>query len=169
MDVLFVGTNPGIKSARIGHYFAGTSNMFWRLLYESKLTEERLRTEFDFKITNYGYGLTDVVKRPTRSTSELRKDDGRGSRKRLDGIVEENSPKVVAFVGKAGFRYYLGDNTIELQYGKQNLEINKSNVYLLPSTSGQSFADTKYHEKLHWYRTLKRYVNRFLNYSQITS
>ncbi len=72
--------------------------------------------------------------------------------------------KVVAFVGKAGFRYYVDDNTIELQYGKQNLEINKSNVYLLPFTSGQSFADTKYHKKLHWYRTLKRYVNRFLNY-----
>ena len=45
--------------------------------------------------------------------------------------------KVVAFVGKAGFRYYVDDNTIELQYGKQNLEINKSNVYLLPFTSGQ--------------------------------
>ncbi len=51
--------------------------------------------------------------------------------------------KVAAFVGKAGFRYYVDDNTIELQYGKQNLEINKSNVYLLPSTSGQSFAATQ--------------------------
>ena len=30
--------------------------------------------------------------------------------------------KVIAFVGKAGFRYYVDDNTIELQYGKQNLD-----------------------------------------------
>ena len=76
MKAVFVGTNPGTKSARIGHYFAGTSNMFWKLLYESNLTEERLRTELDRRLVAYGYGLTDVVKRPTRSTSELRKDDG---------------------------------------------------------------------------------------------
>jgi len=30
--------------------------------------------------------------------------------------------KVIAFVGKAGFRYYVDDNTMELQYGKQNLD-----------------------------------------------
>ena len=68
MRVLFVGTNPGVKSARIGHYFAGTSNMFWKILHESRLTEERLTTQLDRKLINYDYGLTDVVKRPTRYT-----------------------------------------------------------------------------------------------------
>ncbi len=57
IKVLFVGTNPGAKSARIGHYFAGASNMFWKLLFESKLTHERLTTELDYKVIDYGYGL----------------------------------------------------------------------------------------------------------------
>ena len=157
-QILFVGTNPGTKSARIGHYFAGTSNMFWKLLYEAKLTDERLTTELDFKLRDYGYGLTDVIKRPTRSTTELRKMDAKGAKKRLDSIIEENYPKIVAFIGKAGFRYYLNEGIIPLRYGLQKREVVESKLYLLPSTSGQSFADTKYSEKLHWYRRLRNCI-----------
>ncbi len=161
LQVLFVGTNPGAKSARIGHYFAGASNMFWKLLHESKLTHERLTTELDFKVRDYGYGLTDVIKRPTRSTTELRKMDANGAKKRLDSVIEENYPKTVAFIGKAGFRYYLNEGIMPLRYGIQKLEIAESNVYLLPSTSGASFADTKYSEKLHWYKRLKKKIQIF--------
>ena len=162
MKVVFVGTNPGAKSARIGHYFAGSSNMFWKILYESSLTEERLTTKTDRKLIAYGYGLTDVIKRPTRSTSELRRYDGNGVKNRLDSIIEKNKPGIVAFVGKTGFRYYLDDNNRPVKYGIQKFKIARSYVYLLPSTSGQSFADTSYKEKLFWYKKLKNYVMNFL-------
>ena len=102
LDVLFVGTNPGAKSARIGHYFAGASNMFWRLMHEAGFTGERLTTEADRRMLDYGYGLTDVVKRPTRSTADLRGADGRGARRRLDAVIARHGPGTVAFVGKAG-------------------------------------------------------------------
>lgn len=160
LEILFVGTNPGEKSARIGHYFAGTSNMFWKLLYESKLTEERLTTDLDYKIRKYGYGLTDVIKRPTRSTTELRKMDAKNSKKRLDNLIHDNYPKFVAFIGKAGLRYYLGNDTLPVKYGLQDFTISKSNVYLLPSTSGASFADTKYNEKLSWYTKFREDVQK---------
>jgi TDG/mug DNA glycosylase family protein len=151
LKILFVGTNPGAKSARISHYFAGASNMFWKLLHESGLTEERLTTEFDYKVRNYGYGLTDVIKRPTHSTTELRKQDANGTRRRLDELIHDNYPKFVAFIGKAGLRYYLSNNTMPVRYGLQHFMISNSYVYLLPSTSGASFADTNYNEKLFWY------------------
>ena len=152
--MLFVGTNPGAKSARIGHYFAGASNMFWRLMHESGLTGERPTTETDHRMLDYGYGLTDVVKRPTRSTSDLTWQDGAGARRRLDGIIAGHEPGTVAFIGKAGYRYYLGNRTIALRYGTQR-PIHGSRAYLLPSTSGASFADTKYSEKMYWYKWLK--------------
>ena len=155
MQILFVGTNPGARSARIGHYFAGASNMFWKLLYESRLTAERLCTELDYRVQEYGYGLTDVIKRPTRSTSDLNRNDSVNSSRRLESIIQENKPKIVAFVGKTGFRHYLCEYEKNLIYGKQNFEIDESSVYLMPSTSGQSFADTKYHEKLFWYKHLR--------------
>ncbi len=159
MKVVFVGTNPGTKSARIGHYFAGNSNMFWKLLYESNLTKERLTTEQDNKLITYGHGLTDVIKRPTRSTSELRRDDGNGARDRLNSIIEKNRPSIVAFVGKTGFRYYLDYKGKSIKYGMQKFKIAESSVYLLPSTSGQSFADTSYKEKLFWYKKLKKIIS----------
>ena len=159
LKIVFVGTNPGAKSAKIGHYFAGKSNMFWKLLFESKLTSKRLTTETDDELLNYEYGLTDVIKRPTRSTSELRSIDGAGARKRLERVIEKHTPNIVAFVGKTGFRYYLCDKECTLFYGKQKFTIKKSIVYLLPSTSGQSFADTTYKEKLFWYKKLFKYSN----------
>jgi len=164
MRVVFVGTNPGEKSARIGHYFAGATNMFWKLLHESNLTGERLTTELDRKLVRYGYGLTDVVKRPTRSTTELRRSDGNGSKNRLDGIIEKNEPHIVAFVGKAGYRFYLDENYKKVKYGSQKFKIGRSSVYLLPSTSGQSYADTSYQEKLYWYKKLRKYVNNIPNH-----
>lgn len=154
MSILFVGTNPGEKSARIGHYFAGKSNMFWKLLYESGLTPERLYTETDHKIREYGYGLTDVIKRPTRSTSDLGMGDSAGSDSRLDAIISEYRPGMVAFVGKTGFRHYTGEHQKPLEYGRQMM-IGGSEAFLMPSTSGQSYADTKYDEKLYWYRHLR--------------
>ena len=118
LKILFIGTNPGLKSVRIGHYFAGHNNMFWKLLYESKLTEERFTTELDFKLLDYEYGLTDVVKRPTRSTTELKKIDATGARKRLEAIIVKNTPRIVAFIGKTGFRYSTHLKT--LQYIKND-------------------------------------------------
>ncbi len=162
LEAIFVGTNPGAKSARIGHYFAGTTNMFWKLLHDSRLIDKKLTTQLDRKLIQYGYGLTDVVKRPTRSTSELKKSDGNGARLRLDSLIEKNQPKIVAFVGKAGFRYYLDENGKPVNYGIQKIRISKSYVYLLPSTSGQSYADTKYPEKLFWYRKFRQYIRNLL-------
>lgn len=165
LKALFVGTNPGAKSARIGHYFAGASNMFWKLLYESKLTEERLTTKQDRKVLEYGYGLTDVIKRPTRSTSDLCKNDSKNSYNRLNNIIKENVPKLVVFVGKTGFRHYIDDYEKDLKYGSQKFEIYLSNVYLMPSTSGQSYADTKYDEKLFWYKHLRKRISKINNVS----
>jgi TDG/mug DNA glycosylase family protein len=39
--VLFVGINPGIRSSLTGHHFAGFSNRFWTLLFESRLVPRR--------------------------------------------------------------------------------------------------------------------------------
>jgi len=134
--------------------------MFWKLLYESKLTKECLATELDYKVLEYGYGLTDVIKRPTRSTSDLNKMDSIKSNTRLDNIIEMNNPKTVVFVGKTGFRHYLDEYDMNLKYGRQKFEIYNSKVYLMPSTSGQSYADTKYHEKLFWFKHLRNCVSK---------
>ena len=45
LRVLFVGINPGLRSAAIGHHFAGYSNRYWKLQYQEMLAAFRgLRT-----------------------------------------------------------------------------------------------------------------------------
>nr|OQO19753.1 hypothetical protein B0A51_11824 [Rachicladosporium sp. CCFEE 5018] len=44
---IFVGTNPGIRTAEAGHAYAHPSNMFWKLLHSSGCTPVRLKPEQD--------------------------------------------------------------------------------------------------------------------------
>src|SRR5262245_25120188 len=73
--VLFVGINPGVRSAITGHHFAGYSNRFWKLLHESGLTPERLTYEKDVLLPSWKLGITNLIARPTPGISDLRPDE----------------------------------------------------------------------------------------------
>ena len=73
MRLLFVGYNPSIRSARIGHYYAGRNNAFWRLLSQSGLVLRPMSFSEDGELPALGIGITDLVKRPTRPAAALAK------------------------------------------------------------------------------------------------
>src|SRR6266571_3723637 len=73
--VLFVGINPGMRSATSGHHFAGYSNRFWKLLYESGLLPERIGAEDDGRLPDWGYGITNLVPRPTPGIDTLTREE----------------------------------------------------------------------------------------------
>jgi TDG/mug DNA glycosylase family protein len=61
--VLFVGINPGVRSAAIGHHFAGYSNRLWKLLYAASLVPEPIGTEDDYRLPEWGFGITNLIPR----------------------------------------------------------------------------------------------------------
>ena len=69
--VLFVGINPGIRSAETGHHFAGYSNRFWKLLFESKLVPEPIDWRADGRLPEWGFGITNLVARETPGIDTL--------------------------------------------------------------------------------------------------
>src|SRR3954468_6378663 len=73
--VLFVGINPGVRSALTGHHFAGYSNRFWNLLFEAGLVPERIRAEDDRRMPEWGYGITNLVARPSPGIDTLTPDE----------------------------------------------------------------------------------------------
>src|ERR1700687_5729284 len=73
--VLFVGINPGVRSAAIGHHFAGYSNRFWKLLYESHLVPEAVGPQDDERLPEWGYGMTNLIPRMTPGIDTLRPDE----------------------------------------------------------------------------------------------
>src|SRR5690349_19843748 len=69
--VLFVGINPGVRSALTGHHFAGFSNHFWKLLYESRLVPEPITYEDDDRLAEFHYGITNICARATTGIDTL--------------------------------------------------------------------------------------------------
>ena len=71
LDVIFVGAAPSRSSADIGHYYAGPTNKFWRLLSQAGFTPRLLRSEEDAEVLRYGVGLTGIYKHLSTSANHL--------------------------------------------------------------------------------------------------
>lgn len=161
---LFVGVNPGIRSATIGHYFAGHSNYFWKLLYASGIWPSPLKTDDDDQIVLKGFGLTDVAKRPTPGIAGLRKNDYSASRERIRAIAGRYQPYTIVFVSKQAVRAFRGDPKYVVKYGLQTWKIEESDVFVVPSTSGASLADTSYGEKLKVFEALREHISSYYSF-----
>jgi TDG/mug DNA glycosylase family protein len=155
---LFMGLGPGLESARKGRYFPGKSNYFWKLLKHSKLCPSATDSEHDDEILQFGFGLADVIERPTEGSVLATKFEFMNSKERVRKIVQTHKPKIVAFVGLKAYRTYLRDESASLEYGEQRHLIEGARVWVLPSTSGASVAVTSYSEKIEWFEKLAEAV-----------
>ena len=150
LDVVFVGINPGLKSARVGHYYAGPGNLFWRCLHESGLTPVRLQPEEDRRVLEFGIGITDCVPRPSRTASEVRRGEFRGAAPALREKLELYRPRVVCFNGLMGYRSTIDP---EGQLGLQAATLAGAKVFVVPSTSAANAGFTR-EERLDWFHRL---------------
>lgn len=149
MKLLIVGINPGERSAKVGHYYAGRGNLFWPLLYESGIVPEPLEHEDDQRLLQFGIGLTDLVKRPTRGVEDIKREEFAEGRVLLGQKLEEFQPRVIAFNGKMGYEKFSGRPAT---HGLQKEKIYGAQVFVLPSTSGQNAKEKA--AKLRYFREL---------------
>src|SRR5271170_5430173 len=135
MRLVIVGSNPGERSARVGHYYAGRGNQFWPLMFESGVMPELLSYNDDKRLVEFGIGLTDLVKRPTRGMDELERQEFAEGRVLLAQKLEEMKPRVVAFHGKMVYEKFAGR---PCKLGLQKEKLYGAQVFVLPSTSAQN-------------------------------
>ena len=154
--VLFVGINPGIRSALTGHHFAGFSNRFWPLLYESGLVPERLTFEHDDRLPEFGFGITNIVPRPTPGIDTLTPAEFAAGRLRLTRKIKRYRPGIVAMVGVTVFRSMFPERKGPVVLGLQSQRIGETAVFVLPNPSGRN-ANFTYAEMLKAFRALKRH------------
>lgn len=154
IHVLFVGINPGVRSALTGHHFAGYSNRFWKLLHESGLVPERLRPEDDVRLPEWGYGITNLVPRPTAGIDTLRADEYAAGLRTLRRKVRRWQPRIVAFVGVTLFRFVFGRRDA-LPLGPQPEAFEKARTFVLPNPSGRN-ANYSYAEMLRAFIALRQ-------------
>lgn len=106
LRILFVGVNPGKKSAAVGHNFAGPGNHFWRLLYDAGLTPVEYRPDEEAKLLEHGLGITNVVSRASRSEADLNWEELSEGGRALREKVAVLRPRIVALLGKNVYRAY---------------------------------------------------------------
>ena len=154
--MLFVGINPGVRSALTGHHFAGFSNRFWRLLSESGLVPEPLTFEHDDRLPDFGYGITNIVPRPTPGIDTLTPAEFAAGRVQLTRKIRRFRPAIVAMVGVTVFRAMFPERKNRVALGLQDERIGESLVFVLPNPSGRN-ANFTHAEMLAAFRALKRH------------
>jgi TDG/mug DNA glycosylase family protein len=157
--VLFVGINPGIRSSLSGHHFAGFSNRFWKLLFESKLVPERITFEDDDRLPEFGYGITNIVPRPTPGIDTILPPEYVAGRLKLRRKVLRFKPAVIAMVGVTVYRAMFPERKGPVALGLQSDRIGDTEVFVLPNPSGRN-ANFTYQEMLAAFRLLKRRVSK---------
>ncbi len=131
MTMLVCGLNPSIYSAEVGIGFGRPGNRFWPAAIEANLVSQDRDPRH--ALLNHGIGMTDMVKRATRRADELSTTEYRDGLARVERMVAWLQPRVVCFVGLAGWRAVVDRKAVA---GLQAETIGDRPVYLMPSTSG---------------------------------
>ena len=161
--VLFVGINPGVRSAVTGHHFAGFSNRFWKLLFESGLVPEAIGHQDDGRLPEFGYGITNLIARPSPGINDLRPIEYVEGWTILERKIRKYRPRLVALIGVTLYRAILPllgsprhlpkNHPVEL--GAQSEQIHGARIFVLPNPSGRN-ANFTYAEMLEAFRRLER-------------
>jgi TDG/mug DNA glycosylase family protein len=166
LRALFVGINPGVRSAQTGHHFAGFSNRFWKLLFESGLVSEPITYEDDDRLVEWGYGITNLIARPTPGINDLRPAEYTAGWRILNRKIARVRPQVLAIVGVTVYRAILPLLVTErlaknhpIALGPQRETIHDARVFVLPNPSGRN-ANFSYAEMLAAFVALRRLLNR---------
>jgi TDG/mug DNA glycosylase family protein len=161
--VLFVGINPGVRSALTGHHFAGFSNRFWKLLSESRLVPEPITYVDDDRLPDWGFGITNLIARPSPGINDLRPPEYLDGWKLLERKIRRYRPEVLALVGVTLFRAVLpliDESTARvarprgLAVGPLPITVHGARIFVLPNPSGRN-ANFSYAEMLDAFRRLK--------------
>ena len=128
-----VGINPSTVSVAAGHYYQGAlgKRLFARLRRVGLLDRDAERGREDDVAFAAGVGFTDIVKRPSRSASELRAAEFEHGRQLLVAKLEAHEPALVIFTFKKAavtlFGPFPGNGFVP------GLRLASSEVFVMPA------------------------------------
>ena len=152
LKILFVGFNPGLRSAITGYHFAGHSNRFWRLLAESGLTPRQLKPEESPELLSLGYGITNIVDRPSKAAAEITKAEYLEGGQNLKQKLAQFKPKIACYAGIGVYREFTAKKAVSCGL-QADCFVPGVIDFVLPSPSGLN--RTPFAEQLRWYCELR--------------
>jgi double-stranded uracil-DNA glycosylase len=154
---MFVGINPSLRSAEVGHHFAGRGNPFWRLLHAADLTPVALSYEEDGRLAEFGMALTNLCPRPSREASELTAAEIAAGKRALMRKIRRLRPRVIALVGVSIYRQLFPSATSRGP-GLKSETIDGTRIFVIPNPSGRNAAFPGFADKLVWFRRLQEII-----------
>lgn len=160
--VVFVGFNPGARSAETGHHFAGYSNKFWKLLHAAGFTPRQLKAEEDGQLPEFGCGITNIVARPSRTAAEISKAEFREGRTVLTEKLTRFRPLTACYAGIGVYKEFVAKSAVNC--GRQPESVVPGVIdFVVPSPSGLN--RLLFSEQLAYYQELHE-LCRFLKHKQ---
>ena len=151
LDVVFVGINPGERSARMGHYYAHPGNGFWPALSASGLVPRSVGPEDDRLLPACcGIGFTDVVKRVVTDSTTVGDAELRAAIPAFCRRIAYARPRAVCFTTTRAFGLLFPGVRAAGAWGRQPVAfdacagredgeaLGNVEVWVMPSTSGRA-------------------------------
>jgi len=101
LKMLIIGKRPSLVSVKKGHYLQGKQGkMFWKILQEYGLFNVPIGKYEDEVLLMHGYGLSDIVKVPSKAGIEPSNTEYKNGIPRLKEVINKWSPSIILFVYK---------------------------------------------------------------------
>ena len=139
LDLVFVGINPGERSARLGHYYGHPGNGFWPALSASGLAGGEVGPSDDRQLgERCGIGFTDVVKRVVTDSSRVTNSELRASEAAFRERIAAAAPRALCFTSTRAFELLFPGVREPGNWGAQPVALEGAAVWVMPSTSGRA-------------------------------
>lgn len=139
LRLVFVGLNPGERSARAGHYYAHPGNAFWAALRTSGLVPAAVGPHDDRLLpARHGIGFTDLVKRVETDSARVTAAERRAAVPGLLGRLRYARPEIVCFTAAAPFDAVCPGQRRPHRWGRQRARVAGAEAWVMPSTSGRA-------------------------------
>lgn len=144
LDLVFVGINPGERSAERGHYYGHPGNAFWRRLSASPLVSREVTADDDSTLQagldgGPAIGFTDVVKRVITDSAQITNAELRDALEDFHARIRHAAPRAVCFTAIRPFEAVYPGQWRTRGWGRQDVPaLEGASVWVMPSPSGRA-------------------------------
>ena len=140
--LLFVGINPGLRSAAVQAHFAPRGNRFFPALARAGITDRVIDASDGFAPVDHAYllergvGITNLVARASAQASELSAAELAAGARTVEAKVKAWKPRVVAILGVTAYRQAFASPRAAL--GPQPVGLGEAELWVVPNPSGRN-------------------------------
>lgn len=140
LNLLFVGINPSLWTAATGAHFARPGNRFYPALHRAGITDSLIDARDGYsksdlaELTSKGIGNSNICPRATVRADELSREELLAGADRLNRLVAERRPRVVAVLGITAYRAAF--KLPKAQLGRQESFWPGVQLWVAPNPSG---------------------------------